>query len=264
LIVLESAELRRYVAALPTVLVAVALLVLRPWNRQSQAKKVPLRSKVFLVLEGIPPHAWDVEVVEDLLGKTCVVEEVAPETRWADLSLFKLSAWTSELDAIPVARTLAVPEPLREDDRQLPPARELPEAEVAHAAAPPAEIKTLQYRVLIHVVAVEETAPVETALRPGAQGGDGAASHADGSQEGPDDGGGEASRHRRRMLHGRVGSRTAVVGLEDSPPRGGAGQVAACQWWLDLRGAYLPWSHMCPGRFKRRSWMSQILRRSVG
>jgi hypothetical protein len=109
LTVLESAELRRYITALPSVLVAGAPLVLRPWNLQAQAKQVPLRSKVFLVLEEIPPHAWDVEVVEDLLGNACAVEEVAPETRSrADLSLFKLSAWTSDLDAIPVARTLAV------------------------------------------------------------------------------------------------------------------------------------------------------------
>jgi hypothetical protein len=60
LIVLESAELRRHVAALPSVLVAGAPLVLRPWNRQAQGKLVPLRSRVSLVLEGIPPHAWDV------------------------------------------------------------------------------------------------------------------------------------------------------------------------------------------------------------
>jgi hypothetical protein len=60
LIVLESAELRRHVAGLPSVLVAGTPLVLRPWNRQVQAKQVPLRSRVFLVLEGIPPHAWDV------------------------------------------------------------------------------------------------------------------------------------------------------------------------------------------------------------
>jgi hypothetical protein len=68
LIVLESAELRRHVAALPSVLVAGAPLTFRPWNRQSQAKQVPLRSKVYVVIEGLPPHAWDIEVVEDILG----------------------------------------------------------------------------------------------------------------------------------------------------------------------------------------------------
>jgi hypothetical protein len=44
---------------------------------------------------GYTPARLDVEVVEDLLGKSCAVEEVAPETRSrADLSLFRLTAWT--------------------------------------------------------------------------------------------------------------------------------------------------------------------------
>jgi hypothetical protein len=52
-----------------------------------------MRSKVSLVLEGIPPHAWDMVVVEDLLGKNYAVDAVAPETKArSDLSLFKLSA----------------------------------------------------------------------------------------------------------------------------------------------------------------------------
>ncbi|KAK1695761.1 hypothetical protein QYE76_012458 [Lolium multiflorum] len=172
LIVFESVELRRHVAALPYVLVA----------------------------------AWDIGVIEDLLGKSCVVEEVAPETRSrADLGLFKLSAWTSDLDAIPVARMLAILEPRRGDARPLPPARELSDAVVAHAAAPALEIQTLQYRVLIHAVAVEETDSVETVPRAGAQGGDAVGSRDVGPQEGPGGGGGgggggEAGCRRRRTL----------------------------------------------------------------
>ncbi|KAK1664221.1 hypothetical protein QYE76_052380 [Lolium multiflorum] len=201
LVVFESAELRRHVAALPSVLVAGAPLILRPWNRQSQAKQVSLRSKVSLVLEGILPHAWDVEVVEDLLGKSCAVEEVAPETRSrADLSLFKLSAWTSELDVIPVARTLAVPEPLRE----------LTAAVVARAgssspssASGVSEIKTLQYQILIHVVAVEEFEPEGMEQRTGVQGGDGSGRRGEGPQSGHGGGdgdGGEPGRRRRRTV----------------------------------------------------------------
>jgi hypothetical protein len=68
--------------------------------------------------------------------KTCSARaapwRIAPETRSrADLKLFKLTAWTSELGAIPVARTLAVPEPLREDTRERLPARELPVTELS-------------------------------------------------------------------------------------------------------------------------------------
>jgi hypothetical protein len=66
-----------------------------------------MRKKVHLALEGIPMHAWEPEVIEDLLGKACVVDEVASEmSSRSDLSLVKLTAWTSDLDSILVARTL--------------------------------------------------------------------------------------------------------------------------------------------------------------
>ena len=55
-----------------------------------------LRYKVDLVLEGIPPHAWDREVAEDLLGSACLMDTVAPETySHQNLSAFNLSAWTA-------------------------------------------------------------------------------------------------------------------------------------------------------------------------
>jgi hypothetical protein len=76
------------------------------------------------------------------------VDEVAPEMKArSDLSLFKLSAWTSDLEAIPVARLLAVPEPVAGCGARPAPARTV-------AAA--GEIKTLQYRVLVHVARVEQ------------------------------------------------------------------------------------------------------------
>ncbi|KAK1627677.1 hypothetical protein QYE76_001992 [Lolium multiflorum] len=168
LVVLESAELRRHVSAMPPVLVAGAPLVFRPWNRQSQASQVSLRSRVSLAIEGIPPHAWDVEVVENLLGRSCAVEEVASETRSrADLSLFKLAAWTSDVEAIPVARILAVPEPLELGQRQQPSPSPAPASATASVAE---EIKTLQYKVLIHVVSIEEDEAVESVRRSGASG----------------------------------------------------------------------------------------------
>jgi hypothetical protein len=108
-----SGELRNHVAAMPPVLVAGAPLSFRPWKHQAQAALVPMRSKVSLVIEGIPLHTWDTSMVEDLLGKSCAVDAVAPETKArSDMSLFKLSAWTSDLEAIHVARLLAVPKPV--------------------------------------------------------------------------------------------------------------------------------------------------------
>jgi hypothetical protein len=113
-----------------------------------------MKTRVLLVIEGIPPHAWGTVVVEDLLGKSCAVDEIAPETKVrSDLSLFNLTAWTSELEAIPMARRLAVPEPLLGGG-----ARPTPDRATAAAVRDTGEINTLHYRVLIHLVRVEEEA----------------------------------------------------------------------------------------------------------
>jgi hypothetical protein len=112
--------------------------------------------RVLLVLEGLPPHAWDTSVVEGLLGKSCAVDALAPETKERrDLSLFKLSAWTSDLEAIPVARMLAIHEPVTGGGVRASPARTAT-AVVRGAGSASQEIKTLQYRTLVHLVRVEE------------------------------------------------------------------------------------------------------------
>ncbi|KAK1614375.1 hypothetical protein QYE76_019892 [Lolium multiflorum] len=118
----------------------------RPCASQAQATQVSMRSKVHLVIEGIPPHPWENEVVEDLLGKACAIETVAPESRTrSDMSCFRLSAWTSDLESIPVTRMLVVPEPVE-------------------PRAPELGVKTLQYKILIHVKALEEDEGAETEL----------------------------------------------------------------------------------------------------
>lgn len=71
-----------------------------------------MRCLVDLKIDGIPTHAWDLEIVEELLGKACIVEFIAPETsHHFDLSIFKLSAWCIEPELVPVARQLWVLEP---------------------------------------------------------------------------------------------------------------------------------------------------------
>ena len=129
LVVFASADVRNRVAACPSVEFEGDMLIFRPWNRQSQAVHSVFGFKVWLEIEGIPPHAWDRSVVEELLGCSCKVEAVAPETASrSDLSSFKLTAWTVNPQDIPILRWLAVPKPGME--------------------APPA---LLQYTVLIHI-----------------------------------------------------------------------------------------------------------------
>lgn len=106
----------------------------QPWNRQSQAVHAMFGFKVWLEIEGIPPHAWDRSVVEDLLGSSCKVDTVTSKTcSRADLASFKLSAWTAHPQGIPTMRWLAVPEPGEE-----------------------APLALLQYKTLIHLAAVKD------------------------------------------------------------------------------------------------------------
>jgi hypothetical protein len=166
LVVFASAEFRNKVASLPCINHGGFSLFFRTWTRLAQARRVAMRKRVHLVIEGVPPHAWDSEVVEDLLGKGCDVEDVAPETRSReDLSLFKLTAWTSDLDSIPVARTLVVPKPAVREGDVPSPAREFSD----ESRSPPLrrgiqEVESLHYKVLVHLARVEEDASPEEFL----------------------------------------------------------------------------------------------------
>lgn len=81
-------------------------------------------------------------MAEALLGSSCLVKSVAPETSLrANLSSFKIAAWTANLDDTPSLRWLAVPK--------------------LGLVAPPAEPPLLQYNVLIHLDAVTSYSEVE-------------------------------------------------------------------------------------------------------
>ncbi|KAK1627362.1 hypothetical protein QYE76_001677 [Lolium multiflorum] len=148
LVVFASAEFRNRASSRPEVLHHGFRLLLRQWTRQAQASSVSWRTKVQLAIEGVPPHAWEQEVVQNLLGTSCAIVEVAPETASrANLSVFKASAWTDDLDRIPPARMLAVPEPegvFSDEGKRL----------------------MLKYKVLIHVDTVEEDPDPELLMWP--------------------------------------------------------------------------------------------------
>ncbi|XBJ20347.1 hypothetical protein VPH35_011188 [Triticum aestivum] len=137
LVVFARQDHRNLVAARPYINFNGTRLYFRQWHRQSRAVHAMFSYKVSLVLEGVPPHAWDREVTEDLLGSSCLVDMVAPETSVRqDLSAFKLSAWTTEPDAIPSLRWLAIPKPGQ--------------------SAPLMEHTMLQYKILIHLDSISD------------------------------------------------------------------------------------------------------------
>jgi hypothetical protein len=103
LVIFASIEHKNKVASLPGINHGGFSLFFRQWTRQSQATQINLRSKIHIAVEGVPPHAWETEVIEDLLGKSCAVYKIAPETSSRhDMRIFKFSAWTSDLDSVSI------------------------------------------------------------------------------------------------------------------------------------------------------------------
>jgi hypothetical protein len=147
LVVFASAELRSSVSARPSLEHGGFRLFFRPWTRQAQAVHVVARTRVRLALEGIPPHAWERSTVEHLLGISCTVAEIAPESASReDLGMFRVAAWTAEKEAIPPMRELWIPEP--EDFEE--------ETAQPRPISRNRELGLLKYRVLIHLTRVEE------------------------------------------------------------------------------------------------------------
>lgn len=194
LVIFASADIRNRVAACPSVEYQGDRLIFRLWNRQSQAVHSLFGFKVWLELEGIPPHAWDRSVVEQLLGTSCKVDAVALETASrADLSSFRVTAWTSNPQDIPTLRWLAVLEPGKE--------------------TPPA---LLQYKVLVHIDSMMD---LREAGEPWFMGGSSDSGHSGLPDSGGDLGG---SGPRTRRLVWQFGVRDVRGGGHGNATGGGA------------------------------------------
>ena len=92
-----------------------------------------------LEISSIPDHGWNLSSAVTLLAPFCKVDEIAPETRdGTDMSVFRVSAWTPNPDAI------------RSSDLYLPEN----DAMIASANLDVAErfvLEVLRYPVTIHV-----------------------------------------------------------------------------------------------------------------
>lgn len=87
-------------------------LRIQPWNRLVYAEHGVLYHKVLIELEGIPLHVWDYTTAGDLLRPYCSLESMDPDTaERRDLSVFRVTAWTTRPEFIPECRPLLVPEP---------------------------------------------------------------------------------------------------------------------------------------------------------
>lgn len=65
-----------------------------------------------LELDGIPAHAWDLDTASKLLAKHAWIERLEVNTATkADMTTFKLTAWTKDPYAIPLSKKLLIAEP---------------------------------------------------------------------------------------------------------------------------------------------------------
>lgn len=77
-------------------------LIFHPWGRTAGSEPVKALFLVSLELFGIPDYAWHRSAAETLLSPFCKIEHLVLET-WSmfDVSVFKLTTWTINPDAIP-------------------------------------------------------------------------------------------------------------------------------------------------------------------
>lgn len=88
------------------------LLIVRPWSRLALAVSHPLRFRVKLSLEGLPLHAWSLMSVSAILSPSCWVEAFDElSASCADLSAFRLVAWSLNPNMIPKEKSVVIVEP---------------------------------------------------------------------------------------------------------------------------------------------------------
>ncbi|CAO2186159.1 unnamed protein product [Urochloa humidicola] len=112
LIICRSQEARDRVLDTSPTPIAATHLSLRQWTRLVRGSYTVLYQRVGLELDGIPEHAWDLDTASKLLAKHAWIEKLDPATASkADMSTFKLTAWTTDPYAIPTSKLLSIAEP---------------------------------------------------------------------------------------------------------------------------------------------------------
>lgn len=76
-------------------------LAFDPFKPNMHSVKNPLRQRVIIALEGIPPETWNNEAIPELLDNSCMVEEIYEQYHIQDVSIFRLAAWTTDVNLIP-------------------------------------------------------------------------------------------------------------------------------------------------------------------
>ncbi|CAL4906951.1 unnamed protein product [Urochloa decumbens] len=132
-------------------------------------------------LDGVPPHAWSIDMASKLLAPSCWVEKLHEATaNKTDLSTLRLTAWTRDISSIPTSRPLEVAEPEQAvvyND---------PRMQLIFGRLPPylRQKKTLTYEILIHIRSVADFAPRSPLPSPSPPSSDGDSGHDDNPDRG--------------------------------------------------------------------------------
>lgn len=87
-------------------------LIFKLWRRQSHASYYPLEHTVRLDISGIPAHLWLLSTAQTVVGSSCLITAMAPETESnADLTAFKVLATCTHPERMPTEKKIVVPEP---------------------------------------------------------------------------------------------------------------------------------------------------------
>jgi hypothetical protein len=87
------------------------VLIFQRWRRQSGALFAPLRYKVLLIVDNITAHIWSVQMVQEIIGSSCLIFEPAlTSAEGSDLSQFMVVAWVVDPDLIPQEVGCVIPE----------------------------------------------------------------------------------------------------------------------------------------------------------
>ncbi|PNT64639.1 hypothetical protein BRADI_4g30771v3 [Brachypodium distachyon] len=161
------------------------------WNRQLQPTLRPLRYMVYLELDGIPPHAWNVETAKFILGPACWVKRLGTETaNRDDMGRFSVIAWTVNPEGIVSELEIGIPEPLPPldaDDHEI----FLKQSDLI-----PVVVSVLDYPVIVHLLRVEDREEFTDISSPNFSAG----SSDDGSDPGGDLGRGSSPRRPRSRV----------------------------------------------------------------
>jgi hypothetical protein len=89
------------------------LLIFYHWSQQAGVLFKSFIFKVLLSISNIPAHVWSVEMIQAIVGSSCLVFEVPPcSLDQSDLSSFQVIVWARNPDLIPSEVTCSIPEPV--------------------------------------------------------------------------------------------------------------------------------------------------------